>query len=194
VAGFTADVGRPRLWARLSPELGPLSLKQAQGRISASEVLGGDEDGVPTLGAFGHAIALSDFSMETDDGLILPPATIRETHIAANEKNLNALRYCFWKQIEFFHYIVDALDAKTDSNATHILPAKHFGEVVVTTATGYASYFYIIAFCFPDNAGVIIEPSGKCYIENNIRLRMSDYKTQFINSFSSNFNGRKCGL
>lgn len=86
VAGFTADLALTSLWARLSPELEPLSLKQAQGRISASEVLGGVEEGVPTLGAFGHAIALSDFSMETDDGLRLPATTISETHIAASEK------------------------------------------------------------------------------------------------------------
>lgn len=86
VAGFTADLALAGLWARLAPELEPLVLKQAQGRISASEVLGGGEDGVPTLGAFGHAIALSDFSMETDDGLILPPTTISQIHVAAGER------------------------------------------------------------------------------------------------------------
>lgn len=86
VAGFTADLALTGLWTRLAPELEPLRLKQAQGRIAASEVLGGGEEGVPTLGAFGHAIALSDFSMETDDGLTLPPTTLSETHIAATEK------------------------------------------------------------------------------------------------------------
>lgn len=86
VAGLTADLALSGLWARLGPELEPLSLKQAQGRIAASEVLGGGEDGVPTLGAFGHAIALNDFSMETDDGLRLPPTTISQTYIAATEK------------------------------------------------------------------------------------------------------------
>ncbi len=86
VAGFTADLALSGLWARLGPELEPLSLKQAQGRIAASEVLGGGEDGVPTLGAFGHAVALSDFSMETEDGLRLPPTTISQIHIAATGK------------------------------------------------------------------------------------------------------------
>jgi uncharacterized protein (TIGR02099 family) len=86
VAGFTADLALAGLWARLGSELEPLSLKQAQGRIAASEVLGGGEDGVPTLGAFGHAVTLTDFSMETDDGLTLPPTTIGETYTAATEK------------------------------------------------------------------------------------------------------------
>ena len=86
VAGFTADLALTGLWARLAPDLEPLSLKQAQGRISASEVLGGGEEGIPTLGAFGHAIALTDFSMETEDGLTLPPTTISEIHVAATEK------------------------------------------------------------------------------------------------------------
>ncbi|MFL6718255.1 MAG: YhdP family protein, partial [Burkholderiaceae bacterium] len=86
VAGFTADLALTGLWARLGAELEPLRLKHAQGRVAASEVLGGAEEGVPTLGAFGHAIALSDFSMETDDGLKLPPTTISETHIVAADK------------------------------------------------------------------------------------------------------------
>ena len=84
VASFTADLSLAKLWARLGPELEPLSLKRADGRISASEVLRDGADGVPTLGALGHGIALTDFSMETEDGLKLPSTTISESFVAAS--------------------------------------------------------------------------------------------------------------
>ena len=86
VAGFTADLALSGLWMRLGKELEPLALKQAQGRVSASEVLGGGADGTPTLGALGHHVALTDFSMETEDGLKLPSTTISETLVAASGK------------------------------------------------------------------------------------------------------------
>jgi uncharacterized protein (TIGR02099 family) len=86
VAGFTADLSLSNLWTRLRPDLEPLRLKHANGRVSASEVLDGGEEGVPTLGAFGHAVALTGFSMETEDGLTLPPTTISETFVAASDK------------------------------------------------------------------------------------------------------------
>jgi uncharacterized protein (TIGR02099 family) len=86
VAGFTADLSLAGLWTRLAPELEPLALKQANGRISASEVLDGSADGVPTFGALGHTVALTAFSMETEDGLTLPSTTISETFVAATAK------------------------------------------------------------------------------------------------------------
>ncbi|MET0964728.1 MAG: YhdP family protein [Noviherbaspirillum sp.] len=86
VANFTADLSLSGLWTRLGRDLEPLSLKRAEGRISASEVLGEGPDGVPTLGALGHSIALTDFSMETEDGLKLPSTTISETFVAASGK------------------------------------------------------------------------------------------------------------
>ena len=86
VAGLTADLSLKGLWTRLARDLEPLALKQANGRISASEVLEGGADGVPTLGALGHTIGLTDFSMETEDGLKLPSTTISETFVAATGK------------------------------------------------------------------------------------------------------------
>ena len=86
VASFTADLSLTGLWTRLARDLEPLALKQANGRISASEVLANGADGVPTLGALGHAVALTDFSMETEDGLKLPSTTISETFVAASGK------------------------------------------------------------------------------------------------------------
>ena len=85
VAGFTADVSLTGLWTRLARELEPLALKQANGRISASEVLSGGADGVPTFGALGHSVALTDFSMETEGGLPLPPTSISATFVAATD-------------------------------------------------------------------------------------------------------------
>ena len=84
-ASFTADLSLSNLWTRLRPDLEPLSLKHAHGRISASEALEG-ADGEPTLGALGHTVALTDFSMETEDGLALPSTTISETFMAASDK------------------------------------------------------------------------------------------------------------
>ena len=86
VASFTADLSLDGLWTRLAPDLEPLALKQANGRISASEVLDANPDGMPTLGALGHTVGLSDFSMETEDGLKLPSTTISETFVAATAR------------------------------------------------------------------------------------------------------------
>jgi uncharacterized protein (TIGR02099 family) len=81
VANFTADLGLSDFSAQLSKQLEPLSLKRVQGRISASENLGPTpEDGVPTFGANGHKVAVSDFSIEMPDGFKLPPTSIAESY------------------------------------------------------------------------------------------------------------------
>lgn len=81
VANFTADLGLTDFNARLSRQLEPLSLKRVNGRISASETLGPNaEDGVPTFGANGHQVTLTDFSIETPDGFVLPPTSIAESY------------------------------------------------------------------------------------------------------------------
>lgn len=84
VADFTADLGLTHVVARLKPELEPLRLVQVGGRISVREYLDVDDDsGVPTFGANGHAISLTDFSVRTEDGLYLPPTTISESYAPA---------------------------------------------------------------------------------------------------------------
>lgn len=83
VADFTADLRLTDVSTRLRKDLQWLNLVQVNGRVSAREELGADtKDGVFALGGQGHAIALTNFSMETDDGLTLPPTTISETFIA----------------------------------------------------------------------------------------------------------------
>ena len=86
VAGFTADLSLTGLWTRLARDLEPLALKQANGRIAASEVLDGSAGNALPFGVLGHTIGLTDFSMETEDGLKLPSTTISETHVAASGK------------------------------------------------------------------------------------------------------------
>ncbi|RJG05569.1 TIGR02099 family protein [Noviherbaspirillum cavernae] len=80
VANFTADLSLANVSARLRKDLAPLNLAQVDGRVSVKEDFNPDsEDGTPTFGMNGHAIALTDFSLRTDDGLVLPPTTISES-------------------------------------------------------------------------------------------------------------------
>lgn len=81
VANFTADLGLSDFNAQLSRQLEPLSLKRVNGRISASESLGATpEDGIPSFGTKGHQVTLTDFSIETPDGFVLPPTTVSERY------------------------------------------------------------------------------------------------------------------
>ncbi|MFJ3058937.1 YhdP family protein [Herbaspirillum sp. NPDC087042] len=85
VANFTADLGLTDFNAQLSRQLEPLALKRVNGRVSASESLGATpEDGVPTFGANGHQVTLTDFSIETPDGFVLPPTTVSESYEPAS--------------------------------------------------------------------------------------------------------------
>ncbi|GAB3439948.1 YhdP family protein [Massilia solisilvae] len=80
LAGFTADVALAGVSTRLRPDLPPLELARVSGRLAASETLKpGEGDGKPTFGANGHSLALTDFTVATRDGVLLPPATVTET-------------------------------------------------------------------------------------------------------------------
>ena len=80
LAGFTADLALAGVSARLGPDMPPLALARMSGRLSASETIApGVEDGKPTFGALGHEIGLENFSVVTNDGLVLPPATLSES-------------------------------------------------------------------------------------------------------------------
>jgi uncharacterized protein (TIGR02099 family) len=94
VADLTADLTLSDVSTQLRADLEPLKLTQVAGRISLREELDGhfdvqpeqtDANGevIPTFGAKGHAIALTNFSMQTDDGLTLPATTITETYVPA---------------------------------------------------------------------------------------------------------------
>ncbi|HYD79701.1 MAG TPA: YhdP family protein [Paucimonas sp.] len=84
VANFTADLSLADVSARFKG-LQPLNLVGVNGRLSVREEVGkgsGKAAGYD-FGTHGHAIALTDFSLKTDDGLVLAPTTISETHTPA---------------------------------------------------------------------------------------------------------------
>ncbi|MDC8757262.1 YhdP family protein [Janthinobacterium sp. hw3] len=84
LAAFTADVRLEDVQARLGKDLPPLDLLRVRGRVSAREDYAAQaQDGKPTFGARGHAVSLSEFSLETRDGLSLPPTTLSERYVAA---------------------------------------------------------------------------------------------------------------
>ncbi|MES2759387.1 MAG: YhdP family protein [Pseudomonadota bacterium] len=84
LAGFTADVALAGVKARLGRDLPPLDLARVSGRLSAREDFpAGVEDGTPTFGSHGHSVTLDNFSVETSDGLTLPPTTLSETFTPA---------------------------------------------------------------------------------------------------------------
>jgi len=81
VANFTADVQLSNLSMRLNKSLEPLQLARISGRISAKELFAADlQDGIPTFGAKGHQLTLTNFSLQTNDGFALPPTSISETY------------------------------------------------------------------------------------------------------------------
>ena len=84
VADFTADLMLSNVTTQLGKDLQPLNLVQVTGRVSMREEFDPKlTDGALTFGGQGHSISLTDFSLQTDDGLILPATTISETFIPA---------------------------------------------------------------------------------------------------------------
>lgn len=85
LANFTADLTLSNVSARLRHDLEPLKLVKADGRISVSEQFNAQaQDGKPTFGQYGHAISLIDFTLQTDDGVLLPRTTISESYLPAS--------------------------------------------------------------------------------------------------------------
>ncbi|TFW08307.1 TIGR02099 family protein, partial [Oxalobacteraceae bacterium OM1] len=84
VANFTGDLQLANVSTRLRPDLDMLNLVEVTGRVSVREEFNpASQDGTPTFGANGHAIALTDFSLQTDDGLVLPKTTVSESYSPA---------------------------------------------------------------------------------------------------------------
>ncbi|RJF94964.1 YhdP family protein [Noviherbaspirillum saxi] len=84
VANFTADLTLSNVSARLGKDLEPMNLVEVAGRISLREDYNANaRDGMPTFGQNGHAISLTDFTLQTDDGLYLPRTTISESYTPA---------------------------------------------------------------------------------------------------------------
>ncbi|WP_245844884.1 YhdP family protein [Noviherbaspirillum humi] len=86
LANLTADLSLADLSTRLAADLDMLNLKQVRGRISVREEIARTDAGAePGFGRHGHAITLTDFSMESEDGLTLPTTTISESHVPAKK-------------------------------------------------------------------------------------------------------------
>ncbi|HJV50703.1 MAG TPA: YhdP family protein [Noviherbaspirillum sp.] len=84
VANFTSDLSLSNVSTRLRPDLPMMNLVDVSGRVSVrEEIKPNSADGKPTYGMNGHAIALTDFSLRTDDGLYLPRTTISESYTPA---------------------------------------------------------------------------------------------------------------
>jgi len=86
VDDFTADLTLSDVSTRLRADLQLLNLDWLNGRISASEhASGSGKSKLFSFGAGGHAVALTNFSLQTSDGLQLPPTTISEWHASAQQ-------------------------------------------------------------------------------------------------------------
>lgn len=82
LANFTADLMLSQVSTQLRSDLDPLNLDEVNGRVSMREEFNPDvENDAPTFGVNGHAVSLTDFSLRTSDGLVLPTTTISERFI-----------------------------------------------------------------------------------------------------------------
>lgn len=79
VLDFTADLALSNVSTRLRKDLEQLNLLEISGRVSAREDYDPAQgEGKPTFGTQGHAVALTDLTLKTQDGLVLPKTTITE--------------------------------------------------------------------------------------------------------------------
>lgn len=84
VANFTADVALNNLSVKLGPSLSPLNLLEVSGRISAGEVAAGLKEQLFSFGEHGHALTLTNFSLRTDQGAVLPATTVSHIYTATS--------------------------------------------------------------------------------------------------------------
>ncbi|WP_293780598.1 YhdP family protein [uncultured Oxalicibacterium sp.] len=84
VANLTADLALSNVVVKLRKDQEPLELVSANGRVSVQETIDSQvRDGNPTFGLNGHAVAVTDLTVQTRDGLILPKTTMSERYVAA---------------------------------------------------------------------------------------------------------------
>ncbi len=84
VANVTADLSLANLSVRLDQSLEPLKLVDVSGRISAGEVVSGLKQKIFSYGASGHQLTLTNFSLRTEQGAVLPKTTVSHFYIAGN--------------------------------------------------------------------------------------------------------------
>ena len=85
VVNVTADLDLENLSVQLDEGLDPLKLVAVSGRVSAGEVASGLKQKILSFGAHGHAITLSNFSLRTDQGEVLPSTTAHHFYTASRD-------------------------------------------------------------------------------------------------------------
>ena len=84
VINMMADLALSTLSVRLGQELEPLKLIELSGRISAGEVVAGLKQKILSYGAGGHQLTLTNFSLRTEEGAVLPKTTVSHSYTAAS--------------------------------------------------------------------------------------------------------------
>ena len=112
LVNFTADLNLANIESRLRNDLQPLNLKSASGRLSVRETLAtGKANGTPTFGTLGYRFALTDFSMQTQDGMQLPATTLTQAFTPATQN-----------RPEKFELSANMLDLETLASLVEKLP------------------------------------------------------------------------
>lgn len=129
VVDITAELKLANVNARLKSDLQPLDLKRVSGRISAQITtptganlaqLPADTSIADRFRTNGHKITLTNFTFESQSGLSLPPTTLTERFIPANQKNA-----------EQFQFSTKWLDLATVAKLTDYFPLpKEYKELL----------------------------------------------------------------
>ncbi|MEY3580456.1 MAG: hypothetical protein RI984_1560 [Pseudomonadota bacterium] len=88
VSNFTADVALKDLTLQLEKNLAPLKLVEVSGQIFAGEAAVGLKERIFSFGRHGHAVKLTNFSLQTDQGAVLPATTVNSIFIAGSASKL----------------------------------------------------------------------------------------------------------
>ena len=84
IQNFTADLDLRDVSARLADGLEPLRLLEASGRVSAGEASTDLKQRLFSFGEQGLTVTLSDFSLRTEKGAVLPRTTASHRFVAAH--------------------------------------------------------------------------------------------------------------
>lgn len=111
VSNFTADVALKDLTVQIEKNLTPLKLVEVSGQIFAGEAAVGLKDRIFSFGQHGHAVKLTNFSLRTDQGTVLPATTVNSIYRAGSASKL-----------EKHEFSVVALDLDTLAQLASHLP------------------------------------------------------------------------
>lgn len=84
VVNVMADLALSNLSVRLNEALEPLKLIDISGRVAAGEVVSGLKQKIFSYGASGHQLTLTNFSLRTEQGAVLPKTTVSHVYTAGS--------------------------------------------------------------------------------------------------------------